>query len=116
MGGVNHHLMQRCMSPEHTEIVQVIHDTANMLLTELGGRIDKVEGRMTKIEAWQECAENRFDRIERKLDFHDQKFVDLQDLMLQHHDIVLRRLERIEDEYTATNALLRRHGILRTAG
>ncbi len=95
MGGVNHHYMQQCMSPEHTEIVQVIHDTANMLLAELGGRIDNVEQR---------------------LDIHDQRFVSLEDTIHQHQDIVLRRLERIEDEYTATNALLRRHGILRTAG
>lgn len=48
--------------------------------------------------------EPRFDRIDSRLDEHDQKFQDL----LEHFDEIYRRFERLETEYYSIIAGLKR--------
>ena len=51
-------------------------------------------------EFYGKVLEPRFDRIEKRLDTHDEKLRDI----LQHFDELYKRLERLETEYYAINA------------
>ena len=55
-------------------------------------------------EFYGKVLEPRFDRIEKRLDAHDEKFRDI----LQHFDEIDKRLERLETEYYAINAAIDR--------
>ena len=58
----------------------------------------------TLTEFYGKVIEPRFDRIEKRLDDHDQKFRDI----LQHFDEIYKRLERLETEYYTINAAMDR--------
>ena len=64
-----------------------------------------IEPRFDRIESYlQTHVENRFDRIEQKLENHDQRFSEL----LGHFGEIYSRLDRLETEYFAINASLKR--------
>jgi len=55
-------------------------------------------------EFYGKVVEPRFDRIEKRLDAHDEKSRDI----LQHFDELYRRLERLETAHHAINAAIER--------
>ncbi len=103
----------------HTDILQKLRDTADMLLAalkvfeiRLSARIDGVEGSVSTLVADTGILKMETAAVYKRLGEHDKKFEELISLMYTHHDVVLRRIERLEDEGVMTNAVLRRNGIL----
>ncbi len=95
---------------EHVEMMQAIHDMGEMLLEKIESSSVQLEHRIDV--RFEKRLKQEIDPINKRLDAHDKKFEEIINLMHTHHDMVLRRIERLEDENVAVNAVFLRHGML----